>query len=269
MERLNFCFVENPTACCVKKLQQNPISTPNLGANSNACANPAWACSRHTTCLLSNVSASRINQFSQTCLSAWAYSGRGATRKRVVIMQFPPIPSWQALHPLIVHFPIALLLIAPLFVIAGAVLRSERGRWLLISALILMIAGTTGTFVARATGDAASKLIGSNPQVHLVLENHEELAETTSLAFSVLSLTFAAIVFAPRFLPNVENRVVSSLLPLAFLIFYSAGAVLLLNTAHNGGRLVHELGVHAAIGSPAKPVAAHQSVVSVSRRDSD
>ena len=38
------------------------------------------------------------------------------------MLQFPAIPSWDALHPLIIHFPIALLLIAPIFIIVGAVL---------------------------------------------------------------------------------------------------------------------------------------------------
>jgi uncharacterized membrane protein len=185
------------------------------------------------------------------------------------MLQFPTIPSWQALHPLVIHFPIALLLIAPLFILGGALFRGERGRWLLMSALILMIAGTMGTFLARATGEAAGKVAGSSPQVHAVLENHEELAEITSVAFSVLTLTFAAIVLAPKFVRHADNRVVSSFLPLAFLIFYGAGTVLLLNTAHNGGRLVHELGVHATVGSPAKPVTAHQSGVSTADRDSD
>ena len=35
------------------------------------------------------------------------------------MIQLPPIPGWYELHPLVVHFPIALLLIAPLFVLLG------------------------------------------------------------------------------------------------------------------------------------------------------
>ena len=31
------------------------------------------------------------------------------------MLQFPAIPSWDALHPLIIHFPIALLLICLLY----------------------------------------------------------------------------------------------------------------------------------------------------------
>jgi hypothetical protein len=40
-------------------------------------------------------------------------------------------------------------------------------------------------------------------------------------------------------------------LPIAFLALYSAGLLLLVNTAHQGGRLVHELGVATQASSPA------------------
>ena len=36
------------------------------------------------------------------------------------MIQTPPIPSWDGLHPLIIDFPIALLLVAPLLVLIGA-----------------------------------------------------------------------------------------------------------------------------------------------------
>lgn len=35
------------------------------------------------------------------------------------MLTFPPLPSWQAIHPLVVHFPSALPLIAPLFIETG------------------------------------------------------------------------------------------------------------------------------------------------------
>ena len=54
----------------------------------------------------------------------------------------PPIPSWQAIHPLIVHFPIVLLLIAPLFIVMGVVPRPARSFPFLLVALILMTLGT-------------------------------------------------------------------------------------------------------------------------------
>ena len=69
----------------------------------------------------------------------------------------PPLPTWQELHPLVIHFPIALLLVAPLFIFLGAVLRKERSRVFLISALILMLLGTATLYLATQTGQAASR----------------------------------------------------------------------------------------------------------------
>ena len=48
-------------------------------------------------------------------------------------------------------------------------------------------------------------------------------------------------------LKREDTRLTTTILPLAFLVLYSAGALLLVNTAHNGGRLVHEFGVRAMV----------------------
>ncbi len=162
------------------------------------------------------------------------------------MIALPPIPSWQGMHPLVVHFPIALLLIAPLFVLIGA-LRKRAGLPFLIAALILMTLGTAGTFLAASTGEAAGRIAERTPEINTVLERHEDLAETTQIAFSVLTAIYAAIVLVPARLKRAPSRLVSTALPLLFLVFYAAGAVLLANTAHNGGRLVHEFGVKSLV----------------------
>jgi uncharacterized membrane protein len=171
------------------------------------------------------------------------------------MIQLPPIPSWDGLHPLIIHFPIALLLIAPIFVLVGTLLIPARGRTFLITALLMMVLGTAATFAAVSTGKAAGQVAERSPQVNAVLEQHEELAETTRVVFSVLTVLFVAIVFAPQLLQKPPSRLTTTALPLLFLVLYGAGAVLLTNTAHNGGRLVHELGVKAVVApSPEPPV---------------
>ena len=163
----------------------------------------------------------------------------------------PPMPAWSTLHPLIVHFPIALLVVVPLFVVIGMFAKAERGRSFLITALILMALGTVSTFVATSTGEAAKEPAESKPGVEAVLEQHEDLAETTQVAFSALTLIYAAILFAPRLLPRPLPPRVAMALPIAFLALYSAGLLLLMNTAHQGGRLVHELGVATQASSSA------------------
>lgn len=169
------------------------------------------------------------------------------------MFQVPPIPSFDGLHPLIIHFPIALLFIAPLFVAIGALLTPRRGRPLLYSALLLMVVGTASIFLAVETGEAAGKLADRNPEVNAALEDHEELAESTRLMFTVLTAIFAAIVAAPLFRRREPGRLASTVLPLAFLVVYGGGMVLLANTADHGGRLVHQLGVHAMIAPGEAP----------------
>ncbi len=169
------------------------------------------------------------------------------------MIHFPPIPSWDALHPLVIHFPIALLLVVPFLIVVGALVPTERGRAILYVALTLMIAGTLGTFLAVATGEAAGRIAERTPQIDLVLEHHEQLAEATRIAFSVLTVVFAAILLIPVILKKTANRVVSTVLPLAFLVLYVGGIMLLTNTAHNGGRLVHEFGVRAAVKASPVP----------------
>lgn len=176
------------------------------------------------------------------------------------MLQFPPIPSWDGLHPLIIHFPIGLLLVAPLLVLIGAVVAPRRARGILVAALLLMVLGTTSVFVAVETGEAAGKLAERTLEVNAVLEHHEKLAERTQIVFSALTLLFAAIVLTPVLLRRHPSRVSTTVLPLAFLVFYLFGAVVLVNTAHNGGRLVHQFGVRAMVApSPLPPASAPEA----------
>lgn len=169
------------------------------------------------------------------------------------MIALPPIPSWEGLHPLIIHFPIVLLLVAPILILIGALLPPERGRTVLYTALALMIVGTLSTFIAAATGEAAGKLAQRTPQINAVLERHEELADMTRGVFSFLTIIFAGISLAPVAFPKLSGRVVATVLPLVFLLLYGVGAILLINTAHNGGRLVHEFGVRAMVSPSPLP----------------
>jgi uncharacterized membrane protein len=110
-----------------------------------------------------------------------------------------------------------------------------------------MAVGTISTFIAASSGEAAGELAERVPQAKAVLDQHQELAETTEIAFSALTFIFASIVFVPKLLKRNRSRMLSTVLPLVFLVLYATGAVSLANTAHQGGRLVHELGIKAPI----------------------
>ena len=161
--------------------------------------------------------------------------------------QFPPIPTWDSLHPLVIHFPIVLLLLSPLFILISTILSPAKGRPYMTGALIILLLGTVGLFVAAATGEAAATLADRGGEVDAVLAAHEDLATETEIVFSALLVVLVGIVALPRILRFHETRLTSTFMPLAFLVLYSAGIVFVVNTAHEGGRLVHEFGVHAMI----------------------
>jgi uncharacterized membrane protein len=165
----------------------------------------------------------------------------------VAMQTLPPIPAWNELHPLVIHFPIALLLVAPLFIVAGIIANPQKGRPFLVVALSLMVLGTIGTVLAVGTGVAAAEVTHRTAAMSAVLERHQELAETTRDIFGLLTVIFATILFLSRLLEREPTTAVARILALAFLLFYSAGTVVLVNTAHNGGRLVHEFGIHALL----------------------
>lgn len=157
------------------------------------------------------------------------------------------LPAWNELHPLAVHFPIALLLVAPLFVLMGAVYhRRTTGLPFLVCALILMSVGTLGIFVSMSTGDASSAIV-QTPALKPLIGQHEDMAETTAWVFSSLTGIFAAMFYGLVLVQRRGKSPLARSLPLIYLVLYIAGAVLLVQTAHRGGQLVHEFGVHATM----------------------
>ncbi len=161
------------------------------------------------------------------------------------MFELPPMPTWDSLHPLIVHFPIALLFLSPIFIGISAALAPPKGRPFLIAALIVLVLGTASLFVAASTGRAAGELAERGGPVDSVLASHEDLASETKLIFSGLLTILIAMFFLPRILRRQETRIFSTVLPLAYLVLYSVGIMFLVNASHQGGRLVHEFGVHA------------------------
>ena len=157
---------------------------------------------------------------------------------------FPPVPDFDSLHPLVVHFPVALLLTAPILVLLALLVPRHRAG-LSLGALTIMVLGTIAAYVAVASGEAAAELAERTPEVAAVLEEHEELAESARLVFTILTVIFAAIVALPMVIRRKLPKAVLPATYLVFLLVYSAGTLLLANTAHNGGLLVHKHGVHA------------------------
>lgn len=163
------------------------------------------------------------------------------------MLQLPPIPSWDSLHPMIIHFPIVLLLTTPLFLLIGAILSPSKGRPYILAGLLVLLLGTGSLFLAESTGEAAAKLAERGGPIDAVLATHRHLAAESQIVFSVLSAILLGIVLLPRMLRREETHLSTTWMPLSFLVLYCAGILIVVNTAHSGARLVHDFGVHAII----------------------
>jgi uncharacterized membrane protein len=162
------------------------------------------------------------------------------------MFSLPPVPSWEALHPSISHFPIVLLMVGPLFVLLALWLRDQR-RTLMAVAVGLMVAGTLGVYLSASTGDEAKKAAPQTAEVKQALESHENLGSVVRAVFSVLTVLLAALQYGPGLLRKELSARAYTTLAVVFLLLCVGGALVLLNTAHTGGLLVHKLGVHAKI----------------------
>ena len=150
----------------------------------------------------------------------------------------------EHLHPMVVHFPLVLLLQAALIDavaarrgddLAGPGPLALAGRLSLYAGALAAIAAMTFGYVAQ--GIAIDKGFADS-----LIEQHEGLGVASAVIFAVLALLrFGAARFS---VPLTGRR---GWLALALT---GAGLLLLLTTAYHGGQLVYQHGVNVV---PVKP----------------
>jgi uncharacterized membrane protein len=159
----------------------------------------------------------------------------------------PPIPSWEGIHPLIIHFPVALLFVAPLHIVGMLAARRVMARDYQ-PALSLMILGTLGAYFAYASGMAAASVASDlSAEAAATLARHADLAGDTRMAFTVLTVLYALLLYGPVLLKKQVSPLLFRAGQGVFLALYGAGMLLLMWTADKGGHLVHQFGVKALI----------------------
>jgi uncharacterized membrane protein len=145
------------------------------------------------------------------------------------------VPDWAPnVHPLVVHFPIALLLTAAGLDAAGLALRCNRP--LRFVATVLYVLGTATLVAAYFTGRAAAATVWLPGMAHAVVAEHWEWAFRAIWFFGVMTLARLLLLWRLRAEPRPA---VVALLTVAGLI----GGVLLGETGDRGATLVYRHGV--------------------------
>lgn len=150
------------------------------------------------------------------------------------------------LHPAVVHFPVALAVITPLFALLCALAVQRRWlaprAWLGIVLLQLLLAASAT--VALETGEDEEERV-EKVVAEEKIEEHEEVAERFR-AFTVIAFALGAAGLAPGGI-GAWARAVAVIASLA-----TAGAVV--PVGHSGGQLVYEHGAASAYTQPASEV---------------
>ena len=144
------------------------------------------------------------------------------------------LPEWApGIHPMVVHFPIALLVAAVVTDGVALVVKvPSRARML---AAILFIAGSIMAIATYFSGRSAADGVLLPPGAELVLEQHEGWAEWTVIYFVLLSVAVAV----RQWMIHRSRR----LLDFVLLAFGLAGLGILAQAGERGAELVYRYGV--------------------------
>ncbi len=144
------------------------------------------------------------------------------------------IPDWiPNIHPFIVHFPVALILMA----VAADIVRVfvQKIDWLNKTTLFLYITGTLGLIAAYFSGQQAVDSVQIAGNAIPVVTNHEDWALYTTIFFIIYT-----IVRTVTYMQNREQKMGFR----AFMaLFAIIGGGMLWYTGEQGAKLVYKHGV--------------------------
>jgi len=143
--------------------------------------------------------------------------------------ELPDFWRTEVFHPLSVHFPIVLLLMATLFKLIG--LWSSKITWDHGGRLMLLL-GVISIWISIYTGDLADGIVSRQLCDPTILKEHENLAYTTAWIFTIALV----LEFFMRYIDLIKTRIISAILVLLMLI----GTGVMMYVGHLGAELVYQ-----------------------------
>ena len=142
------------------------------------------------------------------------------------------------LHPMIVHFPIALLIVGFFSDITGLIVKKE---FFTTAGFYLLILGTLGVIAAYLSGEYAGDGVTESGALGQALELHESAALLSLWLMTGTALVRIAAVIFKKFEGAVKV--------IAMVLFF-AGVISIARTGYYGGELVfkHAAGVQLNLG---------------------
>ncbi len=142
------------------------------------------------------------------------------------------------IHPMIVHFPIALLIVGFLFDVVGLITKKEFFEK---AGFYLMVLGSIGVLAAYLSGENAGSGIEEAGALKTALENHEDAAFLASIFVSISFVFRVVIVFMKKYTGKIKY---------AATVLFLLAVLAIARTGYYGGELVykHAAGVELNLG---------------------
>jgi uncharacterized membrane protein len=143
------------------------------------------------------------------------------------------VPEWAPnIHPLIIHFPIALWLVAVLFDFVSLI---KKESWIRNAAVSLYGLGAISAYAAFLSGEQAIDLVSIPFQGEMTASNHSDWGHYT-LYFFISYAVVRGFIFWKQW---DKKKVVA----IALFILGTIGMSMVAKTADMGGKLVYKYGV--------------------------
>jgi uncharacterized membrane protein len=145
----------------------------------------------------------------------------------------------ELIHPMIVHFPLALLLVG-VFVkcIAFFARRTLVYPYLAASSWLIVGLGVCFAWAAIIAGEVAEDIVRKTLCQPDVLQDHRQLAYTAAIVFTAAFVVDLGKTAGKKYFSPLFNK---TLWGASFLLFF-AGTCILVSAAYLGGSLVYEQG---------------------------
>ncbi|WP_339869734.1 DUF2231 domain-containing protein [uncultured Algoriphagus sp.] len=143
------------------------------------------------------------------------------------------LPEWAPnIHPLIIHFPIALWLAAVFFDLISLI---RKDAWIRNTAMALYGLGAVSAYAAFLSGDQAIDMVTIPFQGEMTASNHSDWGSYT-LYFFIAYTILRGVIFWKQW---DKKKIVG----IALFILGIIGVGMVAKTADLGGKLVYKYGV--------------------------
>ena len=158
---------------------------------------------------------------------------------RLLLIKLTTMFDQTHIHPMLVHFPIALLIVGFVADITGLFVKKA---YLTQAGFLLQILGVLGVVAALISGNLAGSGVSEEGILGQAIERHEEAAELTIWIAGIAAVYRIVLVILKKF---------ESYWKTIGLIMYFASVMAVARTGYYGGELVykHAAGVQFTLGN--------------------